>query len=56
MKPVTLAYTYCEPDEGAQNDLCPIILFHGFISSKERWKPIQQDLANKSRRVVSIVI
>lgn len=55
MKPIKLSYTCCEPEEGAKNDVPPIILHHGFTSCKERWKPIQQSLADMSKRVVYAV-
>ncbi|KAG8177953.1 hypothetical protein JTE90_011845 [Oedothorax gibbosus] len=53
--PVTLAFTCCKPDKVSNQDLSPIILHHGCMSSKERWRPIQQDLANTTGRNVYAV-
>ncbi|GIY12902.1 hypothetical protein CEXT_203301 [Caerostris extrusa] len=50
-KPVTLAFKVCEPEK-SKPDCSPIILHHGFLSCKERWRPIQQDLANATGRKV----
>ncbi|GFT27250.1 hypothetical protein NPIL_554251 [Nephila pilipes] len=53
--PVTLAFHCCKPEKDLNPDLSPIILHHGCVSSKERWRPIQQDLANQTGRAVYAV-
>ncbi|GFY46534.1 hypothetical protein TNIN_338661 [Trichonephila inaurata madagascariensis] len=53
--PVTLAFQCCKPGKDFNPDLSPIILHHGFMNSKERWIPIQQNLANETGRVVYAV-
>ncbi|GFX54524.1 hypothetical protein TNCV_792111 [Trichonephila clavipes] len=53
--PVTLAFQCCKPEKDFNPDLLPIVLHHGFMSSKERWMPIQQNLANETGRVVYAV-
>lgn len=52
VKPVKLSYACCEPQDVTQSNLCPIILHHGITSSKERWRPVLQKLANRTKRKV----
>ncbi|KAG8177955.1 hypothetical protein JTE90_011847 [Oedothorax gibbosus] len=52
---VTLAFSCCKPDKVSNQDLSPIILHHGCMNYKERWTPIQQDLANATGRNVYAV-
>ncbi|GBN98429.1 hypothetical protein AVEN_30106-2 [Araneus ventricosus] len=54
-KAVTLAFICCKPEK-INPDLSPVILHHGCMSSKERWRPVQQDLANSTGRIVPTVL
>ncbi|XP_042906249.1 sn-1-specific diacylglycerol lipase ABHD11-like [Parasteatoda tepidariorum] len=51
-KPVKHAYDIHEPDGGADSSLPPVIFLHGVIASKETWKDMPQQVANKTKRKV----
>ena len=50
--PVRLAYNSVVPKDGVASDQSPLLIFHGLFGSKNNWKSISSQLAQRTKRQI----